>query len=163
MDRALKFRQTLLQQKGCSFTCNLTADYGDVLYQFMLDCKTDSSGTVCFTVSAPDTLSGIQGEITGAGGKIRFEDQVLAFPLLSEELPTPLSAPWLFVAAIRSGYIRSCEVAENKMTLTVAQTYEDDSILLQIRFDKNEKPISCEIIWKNRRLLSMEVIAFQYL
>ena len=163
MDRALSFRQTMLQQKGCRFDCNLTADYGDVLYQFVLSCEADSQGNVSFTVAEPESISGISGTISGSGGKIQFDDTVLGFPILSENLPTPLSAPWLFVTALRSGHIRTSFVEKGKMALTIADTYEDDAILMQIQFDEKDHPTSCEFVWEGRRILSMLINSFTYL
>ena len=163
MDQALAFRQNLLQQAGCSFDCNIAADYGDVLYQFTLTCEADNKGNVSFTVSAPDSINGIAGTISASGGKIKFDDTVLGFPILSEELPTPLSGPWLFMTALRSGYIRTADSEKGKMSVTIADTYEDNAILMQIQFDEKEIPISCEFIWKGRRILSMMISSFTYL
>ncbi len=163
MDRALVFRQNLLQQSGCCFECNISADYSDVLYQFSLNCNVDNSGNVTFTVTKPEAIAGITGTISTTGGKIKFDDSVLAFPILSEDLPTPLSAPWLLITALRSGYIRTCDVENGKMSLTVADTYEEDAILLNTQFDEQDRPIYCELIWKGRRILSMQINSFTYL
>ncbi len=163
MDHALAFRQKLLQQAGCRFDCNLTADYGDILYQFSLNCEADNKGNISFTVSAPDSISGITGTISTAGGKIKFDDTILGFPILSEDLPTPLSAPWLFITALRSGYIRSSDVDNGKLSLTIADTYEEDAMLMQIHLDEQERPASCEFVWKGRRILSMVINSFTYL
>ena len=163
MDRALAFRQRLLNQSGCQFLCDLTADYGDILYKFTLDCKANEKGDISFTVSAPESISGITGTISNSGGKVKFDESVLGFPILSEDLPTPLSAPWLFMTALRSGYIRTCDYEKGKMALTIADTYEEDAILIQIYFDEQDVPVSCEFIWKGRRILSMVISSFTYL
>lgn len=163
IDRALDFRQKLLQRKGCSFTCNLTADYGDILYQFSLDCESDEKGNITFKVLLPESISGITGTISVSGGNVKFDDTILGFPILSEDLPTPLSAPFLFITALRSGYIRTSDVKDGKLSLTIADTYDDDSILMNIQFDKQDSPVSCEFIWKGRRILSMEITSFTYL
>lgn len=163
MGRALRFRENLLQQSGCAFQCNLTAEYGQIIYQFVLDCQVDNKGDVSFTVTAPDSISGIKGVLSGSGGQIKFEDSILGFPILSEELPTPLSAPWLFMNAMRSGYIRACDVRDGKMALTIAETYEENAMHMKMQFDRKDKPVNCEIIWKDRRVLSMEIDDFHYL
>lgn len=163
MERALAFRQNLLHQDGCRFDCDLTADYSDVLYQFSLTCEADSSGALRFTVTNPESISGINGTITKNGANIKFDDTVLGFPILSEDLPTPLSGPYLFLNALRGGYIRACDVQDKRMQLTIADTYEDDSIVMNIKFDDQEKPISCEFIWQGRRILSMLISSFTYL
>ncbi len=163
MEHALAFRQKLLQQSGCQFVCDLTADYGDTLYQFKLACKVDSNGTVSFVVTEPSTIAGISGTISGSGTNVKFDENVLGFPILSEDLPTPLGAPWLFIAALRGGYIRTCDIKEGKMALTVADSYEEDTILLHIEFDEKDNPTSCEFIWKGRRFLTMQITLFHYL
>ena len=163
MDRALDFRQELLKSAGCRFDCSLTADYGDILYQFVLNCEADNKGNITFTVLSPESISGIAGTISASGGKIKFDDTLLGFPILSEDLPTPLSAPWLFITALRSGYIRTSDVSSGKLSLTIADTYEDDSILMNVQFGEQERPVSCEFIWKGRRILSMEITSFTYL
>lgn len=163
MDRALGFRQNFLKQAGCRFDCRLTADYGDILYQFSLSCEVEDKGVVAFCVTQPETIAGISGTISGSGGNIVFDDTVLGFPILSESLPTPLSTPWLFITALRSGYIRSCDVNDGAMSLTVADTYEDDAIVLHITFSESDEPLNCEVIWQGRRILSMEIISFSYL
>lgn len=163
IDRALAFRQDLLKQNGCRFNCDLSADYGDVLYQFSLSCEADSSGALHFTVTNPESISGINGTIAKNGANIKFDDTVLGFPILSEDLPTPLSGPYLFLNALRGGYIRACEIQDKRMQLTIADTYEDNSIVMNIGFDGQEKPISCEFIWQGRRILSMQISSFTYL
>ena len=163
MDRALAFRQKLLKQHGCLFVCDLTADYGNILYKFSLDCKANEKGDISFTVSKPESISGITGTVSNSGGKVKFDESVLGFPILSEDLPTPLSAPWLFMTALRSGYIRTCDFEKGKMVLTIADTYENDAILMPIYFDEENVPVSCEFIWKGRRILSMMISSFTYL
>ena len=163
MDRALAFRQNLLQQNGCRFDCDLTADYGDILYQFSLSCQADSNGVLSFTVTAPESISGIAGTISKTGANVKFDDTVLGFPILSEDLPTPLSAPYLFLTALRGGYIRACDMQGNIMSLTIADTYEEDSIVMNIKLDEDQKPISCEFIWHGRRILSMLITSFNHL
>ena len=163
MDRAIAFRQTLLQQNGCRFTCDLTADYGNILYSFSLECEADKEGTIAFTVSSPESISGITGVISATGGKITFDNSVLGFPILSENLPTPLGGPWIFMTALRSGYIRTSDDVGGKLSLTIADTYEEDAILMLIDFDEEDVPVYCELIWQGRRILSMEIKSFTYL
>ena len=49
------------------FRAELTADYGDHVVPFALDCETEVNGPTHFTVAAPETLAGI----TGSGGRDR--------------------------------------------------------------------------------------------
>lgn len=163
MDRAIAFRQELLNKAGCRFDCELTADYGEILYKFSIQCESDNMGNISFVISAPDSISGITGGISNEGGRISFDECVLGFPILSENLPTPLCAPWIFMKGLRSGYIRTCDYEKGRMVLTIADTYEEDAILMEMQFDEQEIPISCEYIWKGRRIMSMTITSFTYL
>ena len=162
MDKALAVREEVLKKSGCSFSCDITADYGDILYQFTLDCSADNLGNISFTVSKPESISGIIGSITNETGKIRFDDSVVGFPLLSERLPTPVSAPWLFISGLRNGYIRSCDDEEGKLEIVIADTYEQDPILMIINTNEQNVPVSCEFLWEGRRILSMQIHSFTY-
>ncbi len=163
IDKALSVRQRMLKSGGCTFSCEITADYGEILYTFQLDCNADGNGNVWFTVVKPNSISGISGTIDANGGKLKFDDTVLGFPILSENLPTPVCAPWLFITALRSGYIRSCQEFTDGYQIAVADTYEEDSILINTRIDTNHIPFYCEMIWKGYRILSMSFSSFAYL
>ena len=64
MERGLTLRTALLGSSLCSFDVDIIADYGDKLHVFSMNCQADSTGTVRFTVTAPESISGI----TGTGG-----------------------------------------------------------------------------------------------
>ena len=91
---AMTFRDNMLAAQACSFQAEVTADYGDILHEFSMDCQVDSSGRVQFEITEPETIAGIRGNIEDSGGKITFDDQALFFPLLTEDHLIPASAPW---------------------------------------------------------------------
>ena len=57
-----------------------------------MDCQCDSQGDLTFAVTAPETITGITGKVSDAGGKLTFDDTALQFDLMAEEQVTP-SAP----------------------------------------------------------------------
>ena len=107
LEQGMAFRDSLLSGKGCSFEASITADYGDELYVFTMDCKGDNLGNVEFRVIAPETISGITGTISEAGGALTFDDTALHFDLMAEDTLSPVSARWIFLKTLRSGYIGS--------------------------------------------------------
>ena len=163
MDTVISLRQQLLKSKGCNFTCEITADYGDTLYTFLLACSSDEYGNITFQVEAPDSIQGIQGRIDQDGGKLTFEDQVLAFPLLAEGYLSPVSAPWVMIKSLRGGYIESCGTDESGHRVTINDTYTDEAMQVDIWLDDDNNPFFCQIIWKGTRILSMSVVDFHYL
>ena len=72
LEQGLALREKMLQ-KGCSFSAEITADYGDRTYSFQMSCSADVEGNLSFTVQKPDSISGIAGTISAAGGKLTFE------------------------------------------------------------------------------------------
>ena len=157
LDRVLQLRQTLQTCQECSFSATVTADYGDEICTFSIDCVMNNQGDVIFTVAEPQSISGITGAISHDGGKLTFDDQALLFPILADEQLTPVSAPWVLMQTLRSGYIRSCTKTENGLMAIIDDSYQENSLQLDIWLDGNDIPIAAEILWDGRRVLSMTV------
>ena len=157
MERVLALRQKLQTCTSCSFTADITADYGEYLHTFTMDCVMDAQGNVTFTVIAPDSISGITGIITDTGGSITFTEQVLAFPTLADGQITPVSAPWVLMRSLRGGYLRACSNSQSGLSVVIDDTYQEDSLQLDIWLNENDLPIEAEILWQGRRVLSLEV------
>lgn len=166
-DRALKqgmtFRSELLAAEGCRFLAVVTADYGDELYTFSMECQGDKTGNIAFSLTEPEALSGIQGTISDNGGRITFEDTALYFPLLTDDQLSPASAPWIFLKTLRSGYLTSAGLEEGNLRLTMDDTYEEDALHLDIWMGENRMPVRADILYDGRRILSLEVEGFSFL
>ena len=156
---ALDFREELLSSNGCRFSAEITADYGDSLTQFTMECEADAAGELEFEISQPETIAGIRGSISDQGGSIRFEDQALYFPLLTDELLTPASSPWIFIKTLRSGYITSACMEENMLHLTVDDDYAEDALTLDIWLEE-DRPVRAEILHGGKRILTVAVENF---
>ena len=163
LDTALRFRQKLLSGTGCKFTAEITADYGNVIYQFSLDCQADKQGNLSFSVTAPESISGITGAITDGGGHLTFEGTALAFAPIADGQVTPVTAPWLFLKTLRSGYIVSCAKVDGGTYLQIDDSYQDRALHLDIWLDENELPVRGEILWEGRRVLSITARDFTIL
>ena len=133
----MKFRETLLAAQSCSFDAEITADYGDSLNQFRMGCQADSSGTIAFEVLAPETITGIKGNLSYSGGELTFDDTALYFDLLTDDQLTPVSAPWIFLKALRSGYITSVCREECGLRVTVDDSYESDALTLDVWLEED--------------------------
>lgn len=164
MQRCLVFRKNLLESKGCAFTAEITADFGDKTYTFTLDCQGNPDGSLTFCVEQPESISGICGTLSVTGGKITFdEDRAIAFPMLAEGEVSPVSAPWLLYNTLRSGYISACGMEGDRMRVTLNDSYEEDSLQVDVWFDSDNRPEFAEILWQGRRILSIGVVNFRIL
>ena len=146
--------------KQISFEAQVTADYGQVQYTFAVACKADTAGNMTFTVTKPENIAGITGSIGASGGKLTFDDTALAFDLMADGLLTPVSAPWVLVKTLRSGYLSSCCMEGEDLRLAIDDSYEEDALHLEIWIGSDNAPKSAEIYWKGRRLLTVSVSNF---
>ena len=163
MEKALALRKLFSEGNGCSFGTVITADYGDKLYTFSLDCQTDRDRNLTFTVREPSTIAGITGKITDAGGTILFDDKAVAFPIMADGQITPVSAPWVFIKTLRSGYLNGCTALDNGYQIAIDDSYQSDALHLNISVNAENQPIFSEIIWQNRRILTLSVENFSFL
>ena len=163
VEKGMTLRTKLLEGKGCAFSAAVTADYGDYLHTFVMLCTADPSGAVQFTVTAPESISGITGAVNGEGGKLTFDEEVLLFSPLADGQLAPVTAPWVIVKALRSGYLVSCGETGQGSILTVDDSYAEDALRLEIRLDDRDLPVSAEIYWQGRRILSVRIEHFEIL
>lgn len=160
LDTAVKFRESLLAAQSCSFEAEITADYGDSLDQFIMGCQSDVSGKITFEVLSPETIAGIKGNISYSGGELTFDDTALYFDLLTDDQLTPVSAPWIFMKAMRSGYITSVCREEAFLRVTMDDSYDSDALTLDVWLKDDQIPVRADIFWDNRKIMSMTVKNF---
>lgn len=162
LSRALQLREALLG-KGCSFIAQVTADYGDKVYSFTMECSSDTDGNLQFTVVLPESIAGITGSVSSTGGKLTFDSAVLAFDLLADGEVSPVSAPWLLLHTLRSGYLSTAVEEDSLLHVTVDDSYEEDALQLDVWLDQQNVPQSAEILWQGRRVLTLIVGEFQFM
>lgn len=160
VDVALGLRQKLLSGKGCTFRAKITADYGAKLYKFQMDCTGDSAGNIKFTVIEPEAISGITGTVSDKGGYLTFDGTALSFETIADGQITPVTSPWLFLKALRSGYIGSVGVQDTRTYVQIDDSYREDALHLDIWLDKESNPMRAEILWRGRRILTLEIEDF---
>ena len=141
----------------------ITADYEDVLYTFDLDCTEDISGNISFSVIQPETIQGITGILSDKQSALTFDDKVLAFPPLSDGLLSPVIAPYLFIKALRSGYISGCGKDGEGYCIYIDDTYKESPLKLQVFTNADFLPIHTDIIYCNQRILTIDISNFTIL
>lgn len=162
LDTAMQLRAKLLTT-GCSFDTTVTADYGDKIYDFTMQCEADLDGNLSFSVLEPETIAGITGTVSQDGGKLTFDDTALCFDTMADDLITPVSAPWVLVNTLRSGYVTACGNDGGSIRVSIDDSYEDDALHLDIWLDEGGYPDRAEILWKDRRILTLEIENFAFL
>ena len=162
IERGMTLRTRLLQSSSCSFRAEITADYGDLVYTFGMDCLGNADGNMNFTVTKPESIAGISGKIIEENGSLTFDQQALFFSLLTDEQLSPVSAPWILLKTLRTGYLTSACVEDGQLRLTIDDTYEDDALQLDIWLNEQDVPKHAEIVYGGRKILSLDVTEFRF-
>lgn len=158
--RGVALRTGLLSAELVSFDVDVTADYGDSVQLFSMQCQADSHGTVRFSVTAPASISGIRGSVNGEEGTLEFDSTALYFPLLADEQLAPVSAPWLLMQALRNGCITSAGADGDMAIVSIDDRYDDDALHLDIWLNASDAPVKAEVVYRERKILSMDVKNF---
>ena len=161
LERGLSLRSRLLASDACTFCADITADYGDQIHTFSMDCQADRDGNLSFRVTQPESISGITGTITAEGGKLTFGETALSFPLMADDQLSPVSAPWIFLKTLRSGCLTSTCMEEGLLRMSLDDSYDDDALHLDIWLEEEDKPVRAEILYDSRRILMVSVRDFQ--
>ena len=153
-------RDSMLQMESCSFNAKILADYGEMSYTFTVSCQADREGNVSFLVKEPETISGVGGEIRNQNGQLMYEDVVLGFPLLADGEISPVSAPWILIKTLLSGYIRCSTPEEQGVHVVMDDSYGDSALQVDIWLGSDSLPIYAQIVWQNRRVVSIQLDSF---
>lgn len=163
LNQALRYRQELISSEQCQFDCLITADYGEAIYEFSIRCIFNNEGAMSFEVLQPESIAGITGKVSSDGGDLTFDDQSLAFPVLADGYISPVSAPWLLMKSLRSGYIGSCGKDGEFYKLMLDDSFESNPLQVEAWMDQNFIPVRGELIWLGRRILSLDVTNYSCL
>lgn len=158
-EKVMGLRSRILNSNGCSFEAEVTADFSDHAYSFAMDCEADGQGNVSFAVTSPETIAGISGRVESGTGKLVFDNTALVFDLKADGYLSPVSAPWIVMKALRSGYVRICGEEEGKIRATIHDSYEEDALHLELWLAEGN-PVWAEIYQDNRRILTVGVKNF---
>ena len=75
--------------------------------------------------------------------------------MLAEGRLAPISAPWVLLKALRSGYISSVGKEGEQWRLTVLDSYEEDALVIDVWFEDDWRPIHSEILFMGEKILTM--------
>ena len=115
---ALEIRVELLEMDSCTARLEITADYGQRVYQYEMAAAVTGEDTV-LTLSAPETVAGLTARLSGEGSALEFDGLAVDTGPLDGAGLTPVSAFPALLEAARTGYILSCGLEEDTGLLRV--------------------------------------------
>ena len=135
---AIEFRAALAN--GCRFHAQVSADFGETVASFAMDCETDSDGVLRLTVTEPETLSGITATVKNGGGTITYDGMALAFGLLANGNVIPGQEDALY-------------------RVTYEKDFDEKRLVTDTWFE-NGVPICAEVCYNGQRILKILISSF---
>ena len=111
---ALEIRGEYLEVSAWNAQVEITADYGQRVYQYQLTASGDGEETV-LTLTAPETVEGITARLTEKGGVLEYDGLAVETGPLDEEGLTPVSALPVLMETARSGYMTACSLEDGEL------------------------------------------------
>ena len=113
---ALTIRGEYLEQTSCTAVADVTADYGQRVYQYQMEVSVEGEETALL-LSAPETVAGITARLSGKDSLLEYDGISVETGPLDEDGLTPVSSIPVLLEAARSGYMTSCTLEDEERTL----------------------------------------------
>lgn len=156
----VRFRTSLTEAGGCDLAAAVTADYGDYIRQFTLDCSLEI-GKTAFTVTQPDNAAGITATVSGEKAAVSFGDTILAVEEFSTRKISPMAAPYILERAWSTGYVSSTGMDGEWETVEYLLGYGSDQLTVTTAFS-GQVPVKAEISDGKNNLVTCEISDFSF-
>ncbi len=103
--QTLALREAFLSMESCSGSMEVTADYGQRVYEYTVEFSGDGNGGMNLVLTAPEEVAGITAHIAQGQTALEFDGVALETGPLNQEGLSPLDALPAFVAAMQTGYL----------------------------------------------------------
>lgn len=113
---ALEIRGEYLELERCSASLEITADYGQRVYQFGIEAQVQGEDAA-LTLTAPETVAGLTARWAGEAGTLEYDGVAVETGSLDPEGLDPVSAFPVLLEAARSGYLTACALEEDGAVL----------------------------------------------
>ena len=161
VQKALDFRVMLLGSAQCAYTAEVSADFGERIYEFTLECAYNpKEDTAELTVTEPEPIAGVRASTDGTDGMLEFEEVSLALGTVGDSRLAPMQLPQLLGDAWAYGYIESQTEAGDGCQVTYRTGYDEDELLVYTWFDADMAPVRAEIYCDELCVLSADIAAF---
>ncbi len=106
---ALNIRTEYLAMSVCSASVDVTADYGQRVYEYSIDISWEKNGETRLVVTAPEEIAGITARIREGNSYLEFGGVSLETGVLSGTGLSPVEVVPAILDYIASGYIAACD------------------------------------------------------
>ncbi len=115
---AFAIQEEMAGATACTAEVSLTADYGERVYDYVLDLAAEGEETV-LTLRAPETVAGITARLTEKDHVLEYDGLSLETGDLDGRGLTPISAVPVLLETARTGCFAACSLEEEGKRLRV--------------------------------------------
>ena len=109
---ALAIRGEYLEMTSCAATAEITADYGQRVYQYTMSVEASEEETA-LVITAPETVVGITARLKDKDSLLEYDGIAVETGPMNQQGLTPVSAVPALLEETRSGYMRACALEED--------------------------------------------------
>lgn len=152
---ALDIRSGLLKASSIAITADVTADYGDRVYQFIFTYTGNGAGGT-LEILSPKNIAGVKAKVTVTGGTISYDGAELDTGKLTGDGLSPAESVPVLLDQWRTGYISGCnyETLGNAEALAVT-TEVTQTVRQRTWFDvKTHLPLRSEFAENGRMVVA---------
>lgn len=106
---ALNIRTEYLAMTACRVSADITADYGQRVYEYSMDISWQKGGETRLTVTAPENIAGITARIQDGKSYLEYDGASLETGVLSGTGLSPIEVVPAALNYILSGYMAECD------------------------------------------------------
>ena len=118
---ALDIRGEYLAMAGCTASMEVTADYGQRVYEYSMDLTWQREGESVLTLTAPESVAGVTARLVAGETTLDYDGVRVETGPLDDTGLSPVSAVPVLLDYAQSGYIAACgmETLEDREVLRV--------------------------------------------
>ncbi len=166
---ALDIRAEYIAMTACAGQMELTADYGERVYVYLIDFDYEKEGQLVLTVLEPDNIAGITARVDSEGTRLEFDGVTLETGSLSPDGLSPIDGLPALLTQAREGCIVECGFEQIGETETLRICCRDpeaasgENTEAAIWFDKsNHEMVKGEISVEGYTVIRCDFITFTF-
>ena len=109
---ALEIRTEYLNMTACTAALEMTADYGQRVYQYGMDLHYEREGSTTLTVTAPENIAGITARLEKGETALEYDGLRMETGPLTQDGMSPVDAVPALLASVQDGFLAECVLEE---------------------------------------------------
>lgn len=125
---ALEIRGEYLGMTTCAAVMDVTADYGQRVYDYTMELSYEKDGETVLTVVAPEHIAGVTARIANGAATMEYDGVSLETGALDTQGLSPVGAVPAMLKAVCQGYMAEIGADTLGETETLRVTYRDPDV-----------------------------------